>query len=144
MRYADPDPHLRVRWQGNPSHLAGPFLREMCSWARDLVREGMCDRFSIETYERELERYGGPAGMDAAESLFCADSSAVAQVLAGRRTGAVTHNLVTTAVVTVDDRCSTASATTSSTGLACLPSGPHRLGPAVTTIDIASLNYARR
>ena len=35
----------------------------------------------LDTYEREIERYGGPAGIELAEQLFCADSDAVVEIL---------------------------------------------------------------
>ena len=37
----------------------------------------------LDTYEREVERYGGPAGIELAEQLFHADSAAVVEILAG-------------------------------------------------------------
>jgi len=35
----------------------------------------------LDTYEREVERYGGPAGIELAERLFCADSDAAVEIL---------------------------------------------------------------
>jgi thiopeptide-type bacteriocin biosynthesis protein len=82
IRYADPDPHLRIRFHGECKTLVGPLLGALCEWANGLVGEGRCTRFAIDTYERELERYGGPDGMRIAEAIFAADSPAVAQILA--------------------------------------------------------------
>jgi thiopeptide-type bacteriocin biosynthesis protein len=38
-------------------------------------------RLVFDTYEREIERYGGDAGIDVAEQYFWADSQAIVQVL---------------------------------------------------------------
>ncbi len=61
-----------------------------------------CDRFAVDTYEREVERYGGPEGMAAAEELFAADSRCVAGLLGCLR-GGLGLDRVGLAVVTVDD-----------------------------------------
>jgi thiopeptide-type bacteriocin biosynthesis protein len=56
----------------------------------------------VDTYERELERYGGPEGMAAAEELFAADSRCVAGLLGCLR-GGLGLDRVGLAVVTTDD-----------------------------------------
>jgi thiopeptide-type bacteriocin biosynthesis protein len=83
LRYGDPDPHLRLRFRGQPARLTAGLLPRVCAWAGGLVAAGGCDRFAIDTYEREVERYGGPEGMATAEDLFAADSRCVAALLAG-------------------------------------------------------------
>ena len=42
---------------------------------------GLVRRLVFDTYEREVERYGGEAGMDAAERYFWIDSEAIVQLL---------------------------------------------------------------
>ena len=76
VRYADPEPHLRLRFHGAPSSLASAVLPSAAVWAADLVAGGRRARFGVEVYERELERYGGPEATTLAETLFCADSAA--------------------------------------------------------------------
>ena len=44
--------------------------------------DGICQKLIFDTYEQEIERFGGPAGMAAAEALFWADSRAAAKLLA--------------------------------------------------------------
>jgi lantibiotic biosynthesis protein len=81
LRYADPDPHLRLRVQGDPARLdteVWPRVREACALAMD---EGNSWRVQLDTYEREVERYGGPDGVELAEELFQADSEAVLSLL---------------------------------------------------------------
>ncbi|GAA1702447.1 lantibiotic dehydratase [Kribbella yunnanensis] len=80
MRYVDPDPHLRVRWRGQPDALG------VLQWGAQLVEDGYCKRFGLDTYDQEVERYGGPVGMELAEQLFDADSELVAELLRQRRT----------------------------------------------------------
>src|SRR5262249_23518238 len=81
IRYSDPDPHLRLRFHGRPEQLVGELIPHVCCWAAGLVTEGLCSRFCIDTYDRELERYGGPASTAVAEMLFAVDSRAVVEML---------------------------------------------------------------
>jgi lantibiotic biosynthesis protein len=81
IRYADPDEHLRWRL-----HVAG--RTRVSSVRRRIERAittafaaGLVRRLVFDTYEREVERYGGEAGVDAAEQYFQADSEAVIQLL---------------------------------------------------------------
>jgi len=103
VRYTDPDPHLRLRFHGDPDVLLGRLLPEICEWASDLVADATCTRFAIDTYEREVERYGGEDGMRVAERLFAVDSSIVAQMLQLSRSGQMLLDMTNLAVVSVDD-----------------------------------------
>jgi lantibiotic biosynthesis protein len=102
LRYGDPDPQLRLRFRGEPERLTGGLLPRLCGWAATLVAAGGCDRFAVDTYEREVERYGGPDGMAAAEDLFAADSRCVAALLGCLRDG-LGLDRVGLAVLTTDD-----------------------------------------
>jgi thiopeptide-type bacteriocin biosynthesis protein len=102
LRYGDPDPHLRLRFRGDPGRLTGRLLPRLLDWAGALVAAGACDRFAVDTYERELERYGGPEGTAAAEELFAADSRCVAGLLGCLRAG-LGLDRVGLAVVSTDD-----------------------------------------
>jgi thiopeptide-type bacteriocin biosynthesis protein len=82
LRYADPTPHLRVRFQGDPAVLLSKLLPMLCEWCTSLVTNGPCWKFNFDLYDREIERYGGLEGMELAEGLFGADSRAVADLLA--------------------------------------------------------------
>ncbi|MEU8398988.1 lantibiotic dehydratase [Nonomuraea sp. NPDC048892] len=103
LRYRDPDPHLRVRFHGEPATLLGPLMRHVCDWAADLVSAGTCGTFAFDTYEREIERYGGVDHMPAAEEVFIADSRAVAGLLALSRSRGFPYDPVTVAALSVDD-----------------------------------------
>jgi thiopeptide-type bacteriocin biosynthesis protein len=77
IRYGDPDWHLRLRFLGEPARLAGEVLPALQAAAEPLMHDGRIWRVQIDTYEREVERYGGPAGMQLSERFFQADSEAV-------------------------------------------------------------------
>jgi lantibiotic biosynthesis protein len=102
VRYADPDPHIRLRFRGDPNRLLTELLPEICAWGGELINEGMCQRFAFDTYDREIERYGGAAGMAAVEAIFTADSPAVVDLLAVLRK-ASDLDRVTLAVASIDD-----------------------------------------
>ncbi|HYI07733.1 MAG TPA: lantibiotic dehydratase [Thermoanaerobaculia bacterium] len=87
LRYGDPQWHLRVRFGGEPERLRGviDLLGEHLDPA---LRDGQIWRWQLDTYEREVERYGGPAGVELSERIFHVDSEAVLaalQDLAGDR-----------------------------------------------------------
>jgi thiopeptide-type bacteriocin biosynthesis protein len=42
---------------------------------------GAVSRFAFDTYDREIERFGGPQGMTVSESLFYSDSVAAAELV---------------------------------------------------------------
>jgi thiopeptide-type bacteriocin biosynthesis protein len=77
IRNGDPDWHLRLRFHGDPARLASEVLTALQAASEPLRNDGRIWRIQIDTYEREVERYGGPAGIVLAERLFQADSEAV-------------------------------------------------------------------
>jgi thiopeptide-type bacteriocin biosynthesis protein len=76
IRYGDTDWHLRLRFHGHPARLAGEVLPALQAAAAPLLHDGRLWRIQLDTYEREVERYGGAAGIVLAERLFQADSEA--------------------------------------------------------------------
>lgn len=103
IRYADPDPHIRLRFRGEPDVLLRQLLPELSALGRHLMSEGPCLKFTFDVYDREIERYGGPAGILAAEALFGADSRAVVDLLHLLRTQKVQVDRVVLAVLSIDD-----------------------------------------
>lgn len=103
VRYADPAPHVRVRFHGDPDTLVGTLLPELTRWANDLVLAGLCERFAFDTYERELERYGGGDGTLLAEAIFTVDSVAVAELLHLIGTHPDPPDRLTLAMLSIDD-----------------------------------------
>jgi thiopeptide-type bacteriocin biosynthesis protein len=102
LRYSDPEPHLRLRFRGNPEQLMVQLLPKLCTWASGLMTEGLCKRFSFDTYDREIERYGGIEGIELAESLFAIDSRTVAELLYGGQGSKVALERSMLAVLSVD------------------------------------------
>lgn len=88
IRYADPERHLRVRFHGRPVDLLGEVLPALRDAAAPALADGQLYRISLDTYEREVERYGGLEGVDLMELLAEADSDAVIAML-GRQMSAV-------------------------------------------------------
>ena len=103
LRYSDPDPHLRVRFHGEARALLGPLMAQLCDWASELVADGVRTRFAFDTYEREVERYGGDEGMRVAEAVFTADSPVVAEMLRFNLEEAFPYDLTTLSAVSMDD-----------------------------------------
>jgi class I lanthipeptide synthase len=103
IRYSDPEPHLRVRFKGQPCCLLEELLPTLSAWAKSLVERGFCYRLNLDTYEREVERYGGEAGVDIAEEIFCADSEATAELLALSARGVLALDRFALAVLSLDD-----------------------------------------
>jgi thiopeptide-type bacteriocin biosynthesis protein len=77
IRYADPDPHVRVRLHGDAARLIGAVLPELYRAAQPLLEAGAVRKLVVDTYERELERYGGDRGIELVEQIFWHDSEAV-------------------------------------------------------------------
>ncbi len=80
LRYGDPDWHVRLRFHGLPERmrvLAG----ELTGALLRLHHEQLLWKVQLDTYEREVERYGGPEALLLAERLFQADSEAVLELL---------------------------------------------------------------
>jgi thiopeptide-type bacteriocin biosynthesis protein len=83
IRYADPEPHLRLRVHGDPRRLTSEVLPTLSDRLTPLVDDGLVARWQLDTYVREVERYGGERGILLAERLFCVDSTCVLAVVRG-------------------------------------------------------------
>ncbi|HYL05372.1 MAG TPA: lantibiotic dehydratase, partial [Thermoanaerobaculia bacterium] len=81
IRYGDPEWHVRVRFHGDPAALAARVLPALHAGVAPLLDNGELWKLQLDTYEREVERYGGPLGVGLVERLFQADSEAVLQIL---------------------------------------------------------------
>jgi thiopeptide-type bacteriocin biosynthesis protein len=80
IRYADPQEHLRIRFNGSPFWISEllPVVNEAF---HPLLASGKLWKIEFDTYQREIERYGGLEGVIAAEDIFFADSEAVLEIL---------------------------------------------------------------
>lgn len=77
VRFGDPDWHLRLRLHGEPSRLHAEVLPALQAAVAPLLESSRIWRMQLDTYQREVERYGGPEGVMLAEQLFHVDSEAV-------------------------------------------------------------------
>jgi len=81
IRYGDPLWHLRVRFRGDPGRLREELQPRLEGVFSRLLDSGTAWKAQLDTYEREMERYGGEAGMELSEELFFHDSEAVVSLL---------------------------------------------------------------
>ena len=81
IRYGDPDWHLRLRLHGDPGRLTAQVLPRLHQALAPLTGSGQLWRIQADTYEREVERYGGEHGIGLAEQVFHADSEAVLAIV---------------------------------------------------------------
>jgi thiopeptide-type bacteriocin biosynthesis protein len=77
LRYGDPDHHVRVRLHGDPARLLGEALPALERAVTPLQEAGVVHKLVLDTYARELERYGGDRGIELVEQIFWRDSEAV-------------------------------------------------------------------
>jgi thiopeptide-type bacteriocin biosynthesis protein len=102
IRYADPDPHIRLRFHGSPERLLGELVPRVCTWASGLLNDGLT-RVSFDTYEREVERFGGAAATAVAEAIFGADSRAVIEILRLSRGSLLQTDMASLAVLSIEE-----------------------------------------
>lgn len=81
IRYADPDNHLRLRFGGDGTRLLARVAPRLHAALEPLRELGVVWKVMHDTYQREVERYGGGEAMALGEALFQADSEAVLAIL---------------------------------------------------------------
>ncbi|MSS62727.1 lantibiotic dehydratase [Velocimicrobium porci] len=92
MRYADPKPHVRVRFYGATEELIRFYIKVL-EWTKELKRKNIISDLVIASYEREIERYGGRKLITNAEHLFFADSQIVSCLLRYKRLGILNYDM---------------------------------------------------
>jgi thiopeptide-type bacteriocin biosynthesis protein len=91
IRYSDPHLHLRLRFHGDPKRLSSDLLPQLWECTNPEIQKGTLWRVQLDTYEREVERYGGLAGIHVAERLFHFDSDLALELLSPLPSGAATR-----------------------------------------------------
>jgi thiopeptide-type bacteriocin biosynthesis protein len=81
IRYSDPHWHIRLRLKGDPAALSGDVLPALSELIEREVARGRVWKLELDTYEREVARYGGGRAIDLAEALFHSDSDAAVALL---------------------------------------------------------------
>lgn len=77
VRYRDPAPHLRIRFHGLPFRLLAEMLPLLRKHLEGYLAQGLLWKWQVDTFEPELERYGGAEGFQLAEAWFSDDSEHV-------------------------------------------------------------------
>ncbi len=80
IRYVDPNYHLRIRFKVNNDQNLGNIITAMYNCLQPWIKNDLIWKIQLDTYQRELERYG-PNTMELSESLFHYDSEAAVHFL---------------------------------------------------------------
>lgn len=80
IRYADPDTHLRIRFLLKDRQYTSNVLDLFHKKLKRLMQENIIWKVQIDTYNRELERYGNSL-IEEAESFFWIDSETVLSII---------------------------------------------------------------
>ncbi|MDR3696108.1 lantibiotic dehydratase [Mucilaginibacter sp.] len=100
IRYNDPDNHLRIRIQTNPDDTA-TVVRYFEKKIRTYVEKGIINNLLLDTYKREIERYGAET-IVYAENAFNASSELVSTYLKNISTGAFDFSELHLALLSAD------------------------------------------
>ena len=82
VRYWDPSHHLRLRFHGEPGRLLSALLPRLTQALESGLSQGLLWKVQIDTFEPEIERYGGSVGFDLATGWFQDDSQRVLEQIA--------------------------------------------------------------
>ncbi len=80
IRYTDPDYHLRLRFHLTNNQNTSAIISSVNFLLKPYVQDGLVSKVQLDTYKRELERYG-MKNIEHSESLFYHDSVLVANAL---------------------------------------------------------------
>lgn len=80
VRYGDPEWHIRLRLHLADTTQLGFILQRAKSWIQQFEDSGLIWKVQLDTYQRELKRYGSRT-IEQAEWFFCDDSITVINLL---------------------------------------------------------------
>jgi len=80
IRYADPKLHTRVRFHIPDPNNMTPVIQAVRSSIAWFIQHNLVAKIQVDTYEREVERYGSNS-MDLAEKIFFYDSKMIIDML---------------------------------------------------------------
>lgn len=90
IRYADPEFHIRLRIK-----LSGNLYMDVIEpWIRDMINKTGISNMSINSYERELERYGGSLSYSFVEEYFYWDSLFIMKILKNKMSDEYDEELI--------------------------------------------------
>lgn len=81
IRYGDPGFHLRLRFHAKSQQNMGDIFETVSTRLHSLTQNGLVTNISIDSYEREVERYWGDSILEC-ERIFFSDSQAVTKLVA--------------------------------------------------------------
>ncbi len=100
IRYKDPMEHIRLRINANKDNLVKIFL-VFINWLCDLVDNFYIKKFTLDFYDRELERYGGASCINLAEKVFAVDSYVCCEIFKLRIKNEITIDNETLAILNI-------------------------------------------
>ena len=80
IRYADPKHHIRVRFHYTDASKVGEIINALQPSLATYIQQDLIWKIQIDTYQREIERYGENT-MEASENLFFYDSKMMVDFL---------------------------------------------------------------
>lgn len=92
IRYADPLPHIRVRFELTSLDNLGETILLFKQAIEPYIKNGFIHKYQIDTYVREIERYGIDT-IDQCETFFYKDSLHVAQFIKDNSFSEITYIL---------------------------------------------------
>ena len=81
VRYADPNPHLRVRFHGEQDKILHTLIPAIHDVSSHWLEDKWIGDLQFGTYEREFERYGGSKLIEVIEEFFFADTETTLDLL---------------------------------------------------------------
>jgi thiopeptide-type bacteriocin biosynthesis protein len=81
LRYRDPHFHIRLRLHGDADVLHSLVMSRLAALSEPLLDNAALSKLQYDTYEREVERYGGFDAVACAERLFWVDSESTLEIL---------------------------------------------------------------
>lgn len=86
VRYADPEHHVRIRLRAKSRQTLPALYAHALQTSEHWVASGVVRRIAFDTYDREVERYGGRECIEIAERVFDVSSRIVLERLSQART----------------------------------------------------------
>ncbi|MGG7178465.1 lantibiotic dehydratase [Clostridium paraputrificum] len=100
IRYKDPQRHIRVRMLKNDGH-EKELMNELISFTETMYNQRLLSKIQYDTYEKELERYGGIKLISLAEEIFDSDSMYVINLLNQIKNNRIAFNKKIVGVISI-------------------------------------------
>ena len=85
IRYVDPDPHFRIRYHSGSVEARSLVRGMLHAYLEKEAGKHAVWKIQHDTYQPEVERYGGPRAIEHCESWFCHDSESALAIVNGVR-----------------------------------------------------------